>query len=162
MDQPPQMTKVVRTPRGILTAKVDDRGRLKLPQALVTYLTDLGAQDVFITSLDRVTAKIYTNSVWEHNREILENLTGEYSQWGKDILFVANDLGEDAALDSQGRVLIPTTLRKLMGMENAQVWLETGKGVITFYNEAVYKAKSERAHKDLPRKVEHVEGAGVK
>jgi len=143
------MSKVVRTPRGILTAKVDERGRLKLPQALVTYLTDLGAQDVFITSLDRVTAKIYTNSV-------------EYSQWGKDILFVANDLGEDAALDSQGRLLIPTSLRKLMGMENAQVWLETGKGVITFYNEQVYKAKSERAQHNLEQKVEHVEGSGVK
>ena len=162
MDQSPQMTKVVRTPRGILTAKVDERGRLKMPQALVSYLTDLGAQDVYITSLDRVTAKIYTNSVWEHNREILENLTGEHSQWGKDILFVANDLGGDETLDGQGRLLIPAALRKLMGMENAQVWLEAGKGVITFYNEQVYRAKSERAQQNLAAKVEHVEGAGVK
>ncbi|MBL8176875.1 MAG: hypothetical protein JNK48_19530 [Bryobacterales bacterium] len=162
MDQSPPMTKVVRTPRGIQTAKVDDRGRLKMPQALVTYLEDLGAKDVFITSLDRVTAKIYTNSVWEHNREVLENLTGEYSQWGKDILFVANDLGEDASLDAQGRLLIPAALRKLMGLENAQVWFEVGKGVITFYNEEVYKAKSARAHTNLPQKVEYAEGAGVK
>ena len=162
MDPNPQLTKAVKIPRGILTAKVDDKGRLKLPQALVTYLADLNASEVFVTSLDRVTAKIYTNSVWEHNREVLENLTGEFSQWGKDILFVANDLGEDATIDAQGRILVPTTLRQLMQLENAQVWLEPGKGFITFYNESVYRAKSDRAHKGLDKKVEHAEGVGVR
>lgn len=155
-------TASVTPPRGTLTAKVDDKGRLKLPQSLVTYLLGCNAQEVFITSLDRVTAKIYTIPAWEHNREILENLTGEQRQWGKDILFVANDLGEDATLDSQGRLLVPTTLRKLMNLENAQVWLEPGRGVITFYNEAVYTARSERALRNLEQKVEFVEGVGVR
>ena len=145
-----------------MTARVDDSGRLKLPQALVAYLTDLNAQEVFVTSLDRVTAKIYTNSAWEHNREILENLSGEFNQWGKDILFVANDLGKDAKLDSQGRLPLSATLRELMKLDDAPVWLEVGKGVITFYNEAVYRAKGARAQQNLDKKVEHAEGVGVK
>jgi hypothetical protein len=48
---------------------------------------------------------------------------------------------------------------------NAPVWLEmAGKGVITFYNEAsVSSAKGERAPgRTWSKKVEHVEGAGVK
>jgi hypothetical protein len=64
---------------------------------LVAYLTDLGAQDVFVTSAWIASQLRYTPTPpGNTTAKFWKTSAGEYSQWGKDILFVANDLGEDA------------------------------------------------------------------
>lgn len=162
MELAPKLAPKVDPPRGLFTAKVDDKGRLKVPLTIVNYLAALQAKQVFLTSFDRVTAKIYTIPAWESNRAILENLTGEQRQWGKDLLFVANELGEDSELDAGGRFLLPTTLRRLLNMENTQICLEAGDGVINLYTQATIDAKRAKALENLGAKVEFAEGVGLK
>jgi MraZ protein len=60
----------VEPPRGTYQARVDEKGRLKLPAVFQQYLTDLGETKVFVTSLDVRIARIYPISVWKEN-EIL-------------------------------------------------------------------------------------------
>jgi MraZ protein len=153
---------VIDTPRGLFPAKVDDKGRLKLPATFSTFLTALQASKVYITSTDRVTAKIYSMESWASNVKLLENLPGEKRQWGKDILFLADELGEEGSVDGQGRLLLPTNLRRALGLESSEVWLQAGDGLINIYSQQVMEARRQRALENLQAKVEFAEGEGLK
>ncbi|HUQ94323.1 MAG TPA: hypothetical protein VM120_21765 [Bryobacteraceae bacterium] len=153
---------VVDPPRGFWPAKVDDKGRLKVPTNFITYLTALQANKLFITSLDETTAKVYTIPTWTENVRILQHASGDNRQWAKDVLFQADYLGADAELDSGGRLLLPTELRRLLGFENSQVYLQAQDGLINIFNQQVFEEKRKKAKENLQTKVEYVEGLGVK
>ena len=125
-----------RPPRGIFPARVDEKGRLKLPADLREYLLRFGDKTVFITSLDWLIARIYTNSAWEVNLKLLDDCT-EDRDVAEDVAFTANDIGGDSDIDDQGRVLIPQELRRLLNLESQPVWLECLPGVINIYAKAI-------------------------
>ncbi|MCC6362441.1 MAG: hypothetical protein IT165_02900 [Bryobacterales bacterium] len=152
----------VDPPRGLYPAKVDEKGRLKLPTNFAGYLAALQATKVFVTSLDQTTAKVYTIPVWNENVNLLQNGGGENRNWGKDILLLANILGADAELDSAGRLLLPTELRRMLGLENAPVWLEAYEGLINIYSQQVFEEKRRRAQENLQAKLQFMEGLGLK
>lgn len=151
----------VEPPRGIYPARVDEKGRLKLPAAFHQYLNQLGEEKVFITSLDVRTARIYPISVWKQNEDLFEQ-AAEDPEAAADIAFLANDLGADADMDAQGRVLIPQELRKQLGIENEPVWLACYKGRIDVYSKAVYEERRQRALTNLNQKVVAMEKRGLK
>ena len=62
MEEQPQTTPV-EPPRGFFSAHVDDKGRLKLPVDLQQYLTAIGDEKLFVTSVDDRIARIYPISV---------------------------------------------------------------------------------------------------
>ena len=107
--------------RGLQSASVDDKGRLKLPalvrQRLEDHYHDL---HVFITSTDGEDVKIYPLKEWE----IVEAKLKEKSPDGniadgevKDkILFQTQRFGAEETLDNQGRILVPAVLREAAGM----------------------------------------------
>ena len=125
-------------PRGTYTARVDDKGRLKLPAAFAKYLSESGAVKVFVTSFDKRIGKIYPIPVWKEIEKKLEAGNGN-GRMGKALLFVAYHLGADADVDSQGRMLIPEELRQELKVMNEQVWLTFSRGAIEFRNDAVYR-----------------------
>ena len=53
---------VVESPRGIYPARVDEKGRLKLPADFQRFLQESGATKVFITSFDELTVSIFISS----------------------------------------------------------------------------------------------------
>ena len=59
-----QSGAVVEAPRGTLSGRVDEKGRLKLPAALVQYLESIGERKLFVTTLNIATALIYPISSW--------------------------------------------------------------------------------------------------
>lgn len=155
------ITVVLNSPRGLWPTKVDDKGRMKVPAEFIWYLAGLQAKQLFVTSLDRTTAKVYTISAWNTNVSLLQS-AGDKKSWGKDLLFLANELGEDTELDGQGRILLPTNLRRLLGLENSQVWLEAYDGVINVYSQAVFEARQKAAMENLAEKLEYMENLGLK
>ena len=60
-------------------------------------------------------------------------------------MFTANDLGGDAEMDSQGRLMIPAELRKALKIESAAVRIEHSKGHIKVYSEEIYQERKEIA-----------------
>ncbi len=150
----------VNPPRGLFPTKVDEKGRMKVPSEIAAYLTTLQAQQVFVTSLDRTTAKVYTHGAWNRNVALLTS--GDKVAWGKDILFLANEMGQDAEIDGQGRILLPTTLRRLLGLESSQVWLEAYDGVINVYSQSVFEERQKRAMENLAEKLAYMENLGLK
>jgi len=134
----------VEHPRGIYPARVDEKGRLKLPADFHKYLVEIGAAKVFVTSFDERIGRIYPIPVWRQVEALLSN-AGEDAEDAEDLLFIANDLGNDAELDPQGRLLIPAPLRKVMRAENQPMWLEFQKGYINMFGEEVYAERKQRA-----------------
>lgn len=151
----------VEPPRGIFPARVDDKGRLKLPSVFQQYLNAMGEQRVFITSLDVRTARIYPISVWKENEKFFEDYT-EDPQIAEDIAFIANDLGADSELDTQGRLLVPQTLRRTLGIENQPVWLERYRGRINVYSKEIYEERKRRANQEVAEKLRALERKGLK
>ena len=52
----------IEHPRGIYPARVDDKGRIKLPADFHRYLTEIGATRVFVTSFDELTIALFVSA----------------------------------------------------------------------------------------------------
>lgn len=151
---------VVEPPRGIYPARVDDKGRVKLPAAFHQYLARLGER-VFVTSLDIRTVRIYPHSVWKENERLFEQAMEE-TEVAEDLSFLANDYGADSDIDAQGRVLIPTGLRRDLGIENQPVWVDYFKGHINVFGKQIYDERKTRALDGLRDKLRLMEKKGLK
>jgi len=152
---------MVDAPRGTLSARVDEKGRLKLPAALVQYLEAIGERKVFVTTLNISTALIYPLSVWRETEKLLQQ-PGDDADTRGDIAFVANHYGEDAEVDAQGRVLIPTTLRRELDLEKDDVHLVVYRQRIEVFGSRVYEQRLARAKTNLAEKVADLEKKGLR
>jgi MraZ protein len=146
-------TTPVEPPRGFFSAHVDDKGRLKLPVDLQTYLAAIGDERFFVTSVDNRIARIYPISVWKGNEKVLEALATEDPDAAEALLFVTNDYGADAKVDPQGRMTLPTDLRRALALENQEVRLDWSQGAINVYSKAEYEARKRQAKDGLPEKL---------
>src|SRR5712691_11802743 len=106
----------VEPPHSIAQARVDDKGRLKLPSEFLEYLKKLGVDKVFITTMDLELARIYPISVWKSNENLFAN-AGDLAEMAEDVAYIAKYYGGDSEIDPQGRVLIPVELRKALDLE---------------------------------------------
>ena len=161
MNTPNGNTGPVEHPRGIYGGRVDEKGRIKLPSAFQQYLAAVGETKVFVTSFEGRIGRIYPISVWKQNEELLAN-AGEDAEAAEDILFVANDLGGDAEMDAQGRLLVPAELRRALGIENQPVRLQHSKGHVKFFSEAVYEERRRHAMDNAQAKLQTMEKRGLR
>ncbi len=101
--------------RGNSPARIDDKGRLKVPNAFKSLLESKYGRDLFLSSLSGEYVRIYPMPVW---LEIEEKLTRMPSTHPSRLRFLdrINYFGQAAELDAQGRVLIPLRLREAATM----------------------------------------------
>jgi MraZ protein len=148
-------------PHSTAQARVDDKGRLKLPSEFLEFLRQSGVDKVFITTLDLRSARLYPLSVWKSNENFFEN-AGEDAEKAEDVAFVAKVYGGDSEIDAQGRVLIPAPLRKELELESEPVWLDHYNGRINVTNRKVYEERMQRARVGLGDKVKALEKRGMR
>jgi MraZ protein len=151
----------VEPPRGIFQARVDEKGRLKLPADFKEYVISFGDRKVFVTSLDLGTARIYPNLLWKDNQKFFEEFKDDPDA-AEDVAFTADDMGGDCDMDDRGRVLIPQELRQLLAIEAQPVWLQCFQGVIHIYSKSVYEERKRRASDRLVDKVRLLRQRGLK
>lgn len=151
----------VEAPRGFLSARVDEKGRLKLPSSVVQYLEGFGERKVFITTLNASTARIYPISVWLETERSLEE-SGDDADDREDVAFIANHFGADDEMDAQGRVLVPTELRRALKMENEQVYLRCSKRRIDILGREVYEQRLAKAMEGIAEKAQGLEKRGLR
>jgi MraZ protein len=96
--------------RGNAPASIDDKGRLKVPNAFRTQLESKYGRELFLTSLTGEYVRIYPMPVWI---ELEEKLGQAPSTHPAKLRFLdrVNYFGQAAELDTQGRVIIPVRLR---------------------------------------------------
>lgn len=101
--------------RGNAPARIDDKGRLKVPTAFKAVVEAQHGRDLFVTSLTGESVRIYPMPVWI---EIERKLAQIPSAHPARLRFFSrvNYYGQAAELDNQGRVLIHPRLRESAGM----------------------------------------------
>lgn len=98
--------------RGNYTARVDLKGRLKVPTAFRRYIEEKYATPVFyVTSLNGECVRLYPLPEWESIEQRLA-LLPSMDPARRKFLDRTNYYGQQAELDGQGRVLIHPLLRK--------------------------------------------------
>jgi len=140
-------------PRGAEDARVDDKGRLKLPAKYLEYLNARNENTVFITTFDPRTklSLIYPSSEWQYRLERWAEVARRGAEFEAAIesrQVVADHFGGDSTVDGQGRVLVPATLRKELGLENGKVYLRFDNGRFNMWPEAEYLATLNKALSD--------------
>ena len=96
--------------RGNTPARIDDKGRLKVPNTFRSLLEGKYGRELFLTSLSGEFVRVYPMPVWLD----IEHRLGEMpSTHPSKLRFLdrVNYFGQAAELDTQGRVLIPVRLR---------------------------------------------------
>ena len=147
-------------PRGVFRVTVDEKGRLKLPAAIAQYLESLGERKVFITTLDKVHARIYPLSVWRETEKMLEE-PGEDFELREDLALIAANYGLDTEIDAQGRVTLPPDLRKELGLEKDEVRLRCYQGRVDIHGSQAYDRRLAEAVADLPNKFKALQKTGL-
>ena len=97
--------------RGNAPARIDDKGRLKVPNAFRSALESKHGRELFLTSLTGDYVRLFPMPVWI---EIEEKLGKMPSTHPSRLRFLdrVNFFGQAVELDTQGRVLIPARLRE--------------------------------------------------
>jgi MraZ protein len=101
--------------RGSSPARIDDKGRLKVPTMFRGVIQDQQGPDVFVTSLTGECVRIYPLPVWLEIEHKLSQMPSNHPSRLK-FLDRVNYFGQTGELDGQGRVVIPANLR-----ENASI-----------------------------------------
>ena len=96
--------------RGNHPARVDEKGRLKVPAEFKRVIDEKYAQKFYITSLDGIVAQVYPFEEWERIEQKLASLS-TFNPTKKKFLNRVNYYGQVVEMDGQGRLLIPQILR---------------------------------------------------
>ena len=101
--------------RGNSPARIDDKGRLKVPNIFRSLLEGKYGRELFLTSLSGEFVRVYPMPVW---LEIEQRLGEMPSTHPSKLRFLdrVNYFGSVGELDAQGRVIIPARLREAATM----------------------------------------------
>jgi MraZ protein len=96
--------------RGSSLAKLDEKGRLKLPATFRAVLEPKYGTDFFVTSLQGTSVRIYPMDVWLR----VEERMGRASSLNPAVMRLKNAVnyfGQATPMDAQGRILVHPLLR---------------------------------------------------
>ncbi len=101
--------------RGNHPARIDDKGRLKVPNSFRSLVEAQWGTELFVTSVTGEFVRVYPMAVW---LEIERKLAEVPSTHPSKLRFLdrVNFFGQAVTMDRQGRVLVPQLLRESAAM----------------------------------------------
>ena len=96
--------------RGNHPAKVDEKGRLKLPSAFKQLVDAASVTQFYVTSMDGESAQIWPLPEWE-KREAQLAEASEFDDAVQKYMSLTSYYGQQVEMDAQARLLIPQILR---------------------------------------------------
>ncbi len=160
-DTPVTAATNVEAPRGMYPARLDDKGRLKLPATFQQFFNSMGERKLFVTSLNRRIAQIYPMAVWRENEKFFESYR-ENPRAARNMAFNAADLGAEAEMDAQGRITFNPELRRELNLEGQELHLFAYRGRVEVLNEALYLERKQSAMRRRRKTQEALERAGLR
>jgi MraZ protein len=116
--------------RGNYQARVDEKGRVKIPVAFLEELRD-GGNKFYVTSENGEFARVYPMKAWNEIEDKLAQLP-THNRAKQKYLTQTNYYGQMVELDGQGRILMPPILREaaqtkgdvlvMGGLNHLQIW----------------------------------------
>ena len=160
--KPSSTTLASRPPLGMFPAKMDDKGRMKLPTVFQQHFNNVDDGKLFITSLDGRIGRVYSISAWRDNEVLFDQYRDDPDAL-QNVLFNAQDLGAEAKIDDQGRVTLNTELRKELKLTAGQeLHLWAYKNYVELLTDEVYQERKRRARQNADANVRKLEMAGMK
>lgn len=101
--------------RGNHPARVDDKGRIKIPNAFRTPVESQYGTELFVTSVTGEYVRLYPMAVWLEIERKLQSVPSTNPSKQR-FLDRVNFFGQDVTMDRQGRVLLPQILRESAAM----------------------------------------------
>ena len=96
--------------RGNHPAKVDPKGRLKLPSGFKELVDEANVTQFYITSTDGKKAEIWPLPEWERQEALLAE-TSTMDDAVEKYLNLTSYYGQQVEMDKEGRLLLPQILR---------------------------------------------------
>ena len=96
--------------RGHHPAKIDEKGRLKLPSAFKQLVDASHVTQFYVTSTDGKSAEIWPLPEWEKREEQLAD-SSTLDDAVRKYLNVTSYYGQQVEMDNQARILLPQILR---------------------------------------------------
>jgi MraZ protein len=96
--------------RGNHTAKIDEKGRLKLPSAFKQLVDATNVTQFYVTSSDGKSAELWPLPEWERREEKLAK-SSEMEDAVRKYLNLTSYYGQQVEIDNQARLLLPQILR---------------------------------------------------
>src|SRR5213082_2397440 len=109
--------------RGNYTARIDSKGRLKVPGLFRRYVEEKYGSALYVTSLTGECVRVYPMPEWEAIEQRLA-LLPSMDPARRKFLDRTNYFGQQSSMDTQGRVLIHPLLRKSAAVVGYLTYLE--------------------------------------
>ena len=136
--------------RGSYSARLDDKGRLKVPAEFRRVIESTWTNDVFLTTLTGKDVLIFPLSVWEEFEARLTRLPITDPARARIQRFV-NYFGSSQEMDAQGRVLIPGLPKDQAGLQGEVMVLGFGNHLSVQSSDRLLSAIAEPIDADLEK-----------
>jgi MraZ protein len=123
-------------------AKIDEKGRLKVPAGFRKIIEERYGPECFITSTDGDSALVYPLPVWFEFQSRLAKVPSTSVAKSK-FLERVNYFGQVGTLDAQGRILVPQVLREVAKISDDVVVLGSQDHLIVWNDEKMKKRLAE-------------------
>ncbi len=127
--------------RGSYVAKVDDRGRVKVPSQYLSALKEQYGETLYITSLNGDRVFLYPLPVWEEIEQSIEKIKVRSPEID-EYLSRTGYWGNESEVDSRGRLLIPPELRQTSKLNGGNLRIFGKINYMVIWNEAMFKEKT--------------------
>ncbi len=138
-------------------ARLDDKGRCKMPAAFQQFFSALSEKKLFVTSLDRRIASIYPIEVWRQNEKFFDECEDNQELVSK-IAFTAAELGGEAEMDAQGRITFPPELRRELGLEDQTLRMYAYRGRIEILSDSLFEQQRQASLAVTTKDVQSLKG----
>jgi MraZ protein len=102
--------------RGSAETTVDEKGRFKVPSVFRAPIEETFGPEFFLTSISGVDVLVFPMPVWNAVEEKLAAMPAIHRAKAK-FQERLNTYGQVARMDAQGRLLVPSLLREVSGIE---------------------------------------------
>jgi MraZ protein len=124
--------------RGNHPAKVDEKGRLKLPSAFKQLVDAAHVTQFYVTSTDGKSAEIWPLPEWEKLEEQLAD-SSTMDDAVRKYLNVTSYYGQQVEMDNQARLLLPQILRNSAKLD-AEVAVFGMRTYLEVHNRELFEA----------------------
>ncbi len=125
--------------RGSFSARLDDRGRLRIPAKFLQILQNQKNSHLFLTSLNGDHVMAYPIKIWEGIEKRIEQIT-IFNPDIEEYLSRLSYWGNETEIDSKGRILIPQELRESAGL-NEEIVVLGRLNYFVIWNTAQFRQK---------------------
>jgi MraZ protein len=124
--------------RGNHPAKVDEKGRLKLPSAFKQLVDAEHVTQFYITSMDGKSAEIWPLPEWEKREQMLAD-SSTLDDAVQKYLNLTSYYGQQVEMDNQARLLLPQILRGTARLD-AEVAVFGKMSYLEVHNREIFEA----------------------